>query len=207
MATVKTRIGLADHGRRMTLDEFHEADEEPGYLYELARGVVEVSEVPAEPHLFVIHNLHQALSAYSFRNPRSIALIGRAGDVRIIAPDIDSDRHPDLAVLFRDAPRDARGRHAPGLVVEVVSPGKVARVRDYEEKREEYLTYGLGEYWIVDPAEHAVTVLVRADGPSWIERRFEGSDRIISDLLPDLGLTADQLWIEAEFDDVGSDTP
>ena len=38
------RIGLADHGNNMTLEEFREAEEEDGYRYELARGVLEVSE-------------------------------------------------------------------------------------------------------------------------------------------------------------------
>ena len=38
MATVRARLGPTDHGRRMTLDEFREADEEAGYRYELARG-------------------------------------------------------------------------------------------------------------------------------------------------------------------------
>ena len=46
MATTTIRIGPADHGRTMTLEEFREADEEPGYRYELARGVLEVTEVP-----------------------------------------------------------------------------------------------------------------------------------------------------------------
>ena len=51
MATVappKT-IGLADRGRAMTLEEFLEAEETEGYRYELARGVLEVSEVPDDP--------------------------------------------------------------------------------------------------------------------------------------------------------------
>ena len=38
MSTTRIQIGPADHGRRMTLDEFREADEEPGYRYELAGG-------------------------------------------------------------------------------------------------------------------------------------------------------------------------
>ncbi len=47
MATItRRRIGPADHGRRMTLDEFLEADFEEGWLYELARGAVVVTEVP-----------------------------------------------------------------------------------------------------------------------------------------------------------------
>ena len=31
MATVNLRIGPADNGRRMTLEEFREAEEQPGY--------------------------------------------------------------------------------------------------------------------------------------------------------------------------------
>ena len=38
MATTQIRIGPADHGRRMTLEEFREAEEEPGYCYELRGG-------------------------------------------------------------------------------------------------------------------------------------------------------------------------
>ena len=50
MATAATslRIGPADHGRRMTLAEFLDAEETPGYRCELARGVIEVSEVPTK---------------------------------------------------------------------------------------------------------------------------------------------------------------
>jgi hypothetical protein len=44
MPTTQTRLGPADHGRRMTLEEFREADEEPGYLYELARGDAELED-------------------------------------------------------------------------------------------------------------------------------------------------------------------
>ena len=63
MATVQTRIGPADQGRRMTLDEFRDAEEEPGYRYELARGVVEVTQVPNDPHGQIEDNPSAALSA------------------------------------------------------------------------------------------------------------------------------------------------
>ena len=49
MSTLATRIGPADHGRAMTLEEFRDAEEEEGYRYELARGVLEVTEVPERP--------------------------------------------------------------------------------------------------------------------------------------------------------------
>ena len=63
MATVNAiRIGPADHGRKMTLEEFSEAEEEDGYRYELARGVLEVTEVPNDPHGEIVWKLISAIS-------------------------------------------------------------------------------------------------------------------------------------------------
>jgi hypothetical protein len=56
MSTVKLHIGPAHHGRAITLEEFREAEEEPGYRYELARGVLTVGEVPGDEHGQIIDN-------------------------------------------------------------------------------------------------------------------------------------------------------
>jgi Uma2 family endonuclease len=40
-----------------------------------------------------------------------------------------------------------------------VSPG--SEVRDYEEKPEEYLAFGVREYWIFDADKETILVLVR----------------------------------------------
>ena len=53
--------------------------------------------------------------------------------------------------------------------MEVVSEGAEAHERDYVAKRREYLAFGLREYWIIDPIDRRITVLVR-DGDVWIER-------------------------------------
>ena len=50
MATVTRTISRADHGRRMRLAHFIDADFEEGWLYELARGVIDVTEVPGLNH-------------------------------------------------------------------------------------------------------------------------------------------------------------
>jgi Uma2 family endonuclease len=200
MATVQTRIGPADHGRRMTLDEFREAEEVPGYRYELARGVLEVSEIPGDAHGQIVDNLHEAFSLYRRDHADLILRIGHGSDVRFIIPEFESDRHPDVALIFRDAPLNEQGRRRADLAVEVVSPGAQARRRDYEEKREEYLRVGLREYWIVDPKDRRVTVLTLGDGPDWIGSAFQGDDPIVSRLLPGLALTVARLWADADLD-------
>jgi len=205
MATVRTRIGPADHGRKMTLEEFWEAEDQPGYLYELVRGVLEVSEVPGDAHWQIIHNLHESFSDHNRRHPGVILRIGHGSDVRYIIPELETDRHPDVAIAFRDATKDHRGRRRAALAVEVVSPGAVARRRDYEAKREDYLIVGILEYWIVDPMLRQVTVLgrVEVEGVAgWSEDRiFRDGDRIVSGLLPEFAGTVDHLWAGIEGDE------
>ena len=110
MATVNLRIGPADNGRRMTLEEFREAEEQPGHLYELARGVLEVTEVPGDDQGQIVDNLHEAISDYNRKHPGLIRRIGHGSDIRLIIPELESDRHPDLAVVFRNFTRMYRDR-------------------------------------------------------------------------------------------------
>ena len=206
MATTRIQIGPADHGRRMSLEEFLEAEEEPGYRYELARGVLEVTEVPNDAHGKIVDNLREALSVYRRAHPRLFLRIGHAGEVRLIIPGLGSDRNPDMAVVFHDAPVDDRGRRVPALAVEVVSPGASARRRDYEEKREEYLAFGLREYWIVDPKDRAVTVLScdETANSTWSERVVRGDEPIVSSLLPGFAGTVAELWVDVEPEQGGA---
>ncbi len=202
MATVRTRIGPADHGRKMTLEEFWDAEEQSGYLYELARGVLEVSEIPGIQHWQVVDNLHEAFSTYRREHPESILRIGHGSDVRYIIPELETDRHPDLAVVFRGTvQRDFRGRSLPVLGVEVVSPGIRAKKRDYLDKREDYLAVGLLEYWIVDPELRQITVLSRreVDGvAAWDEQIYRGDEVIANECLPESAGTVAELWVDVD---------
>ena len=198
MSTVQIRIGPRDNGREMSLEEFIEAEEEPGYRYELARGVLEVTQIPRDDHWQVLHNIHEVFSEYGRRNPGAIVRIGHGSEVRYVIPEVRSGRHPDVAVVVRGDPRDDGGRLRPSLAVEVVSPGKRARRRDYEDKRADYLVHEfILEYWIVDPDDRAVTVLARrgvGEDARWEERVFRGDEAVQSERLADLGLLVRALW-------------
>ena len=85
----------------------------------------------------------------SWRRISTCGLSRGGAEFQLLLPVMASGRYPDLGVVLRGAPSDWRGRTLPALAAEVVSPSSVQR--DYETKREEYLAYGLLEYWIVDP--------------------------------------------------------
>jgi Uma2 family endonuclease len=195
MATVRLRISPADHGRKMTLEEFREADEEEGYRYELARGVLEVTEVPNDPHGQVVSNLEGLIHRYKDRHPGVIRRVGGGGEFRLWIPEMISGRNPDVAIVFHGTPQDERGRRRPRLVAEVVS--RRGENRDYREKREEYWAFGIEEYWVVDPSLRQILLLTRR-GDDWVERSFQGEDRIDSGLLPGFAGTVAELWADAE---------
>jgi Uma2 family endonuclease len=201
-ASALKTIGPADRGRSMTLEEFFDAEETEGYRYELARGVLEVTEVPNDPHGIVVANLYDMVSYYRRNHPRRILRYGGGNEFRFWLPRMISGRNPDLAVVLRGAPRDWRRRRIPALAAEVVSKGSIER--DYVIKREEYLAYGLLEYWIVDPLKRQVTVLTRR-GDSWDEAVFRDQQVIQSLVLPDLTTTVAELWAGVDDEDDDED--
>ncbi len=81
----------------------------------------------------------------------------------------------------------------PPLVVEVVSPESVTR--DYEVKTLDAAT-GIPEYWIVDPLENQVSVLLLAGG-AYEETLFAGTQPLLSQAIPGLNLTAAEALLEA----------
>jgi Uma2 family endonuclease len=207
MATITTplRISPADNGRVMSLEEFREAEVEDGYRYELARGMLEVSEVPNDPHGHVVCNLYRAVVRYELENPHIVSRFGGGSEFRLWIPALISGRNPDVAVALRNTPRDERGRRPPSLAFEVVSEGSEARERDFVTKRVEYLAYGLSEYWIVDPERKCVTVLIR-DGDAWVEQVYRDDQQARSLVLPGFAVSVCNLWIDVEDDQPESET-
>lgn len=193
--TVRRLLGPADHGTRLTLEEFEQTDVKPGYRYELGRGVFEVGDIPDEfPEGMLICWFYEALGCYSHDRPGRIHCFGGAANYRLVMPTFESARHPDVSMTLVGTPKNPRGRHPPTLAIEIVSSGREERDRDYRTKREEYLAYGLAEYWIVDPYERLVVVHLR-DGDAWVERVFTKPEDSASGLvLPGFMAPLAELW-------------
>src|SRR5947207_12150426 len=100
----KIRIGPEDNGRRMSLDEFEHAEVQEGYLYELGRGVIQVSNVPALEHGQQVRELRNQFAAYEQANPDVIYYSGEGGDAKLLIAPTESERHPDFSVYLSPAP-------------------------------------------------------------------------------------------------------
>ena len=92
---------------------------------------------------------------------------GRALDLtlpeRIIFGPVNR-RRPDRVIWaglgrFPDEEQDV-----PTIIVEFVSGRRRDRLRDYEEKRDEYLAAGAREYWVIDRFRRTMTVFRNMPG-------------------------------------------
>jgi len=78
----------------------------------------------------------------------------------------------------------------PLLIVEIVSPDSVTR--DYRYKRSEYAALEVNEYWIVDPKNEKITILLLEEG-LYEEMVYQDEDQLISRLFPELNLMVYQV--------------
>jgi len=188
MADTAAIIGLAQNGTAMTLDEFAQVEGRPGYHYELQKGVILVVDVPGVPHLLVCQAIRNALVAYQLAHPSKSMIVASGTEMALRMPEQQSERHPDLAVYLTPPPvADAQpwDYWIPEIAVEVVSKG--SEDRDYRIKREEYLRAGLREYWIIDPLNRVVILLVRR-ADTWREMPVGEAEGIRTSLLPEFNL-------------------
>ena len=169
----------------MSLAKFDRAEGEPGYLYELNRGVIEVMNVPGHSHGLMIQAARNQFTRYQL-DEGVIRYISGGSDCKLLLPGVQSERHPDISVYIHDPPDGDEQLWAawtPAIVVEIVSRGQESR--DYEDKRADYLVAGVTEYWIIDPQAQSMLVLKR-HGDTWEEQRLKRTAKYTPYLLPGL---------------------
>ena len=182
--------------RKLTFEEYLTYDDGTDRRYELVDG--ELIALPPESEIndFIALHLRDRLIAF-------------AGNRRIrnrceVQVEPANSRYPDLVILRQEHIKLTRKRLTitldmapPELVVEVVPPGKANQQRDYVEKRQQYESRCIPEYWIVDPEAQFVIVLSLEAATYREIGRFQGAQRILSRVLPDLELTAAEI-LQAE---------
>lgn len=162
--------------------------------YELVAGELVPMALPTGRHVQIQNFLSRVFEAEIARQQLPWTTI--QGGLGIQSPRgnrWDSVRIPDGVVLPLEQWQEMGSREAlirpedppPLLVVEVVS--EASRAADYRAKRAEYCVLGIGEYWIVDPLEEKVSLLLLHEG--WYDvLELKGSDPVSSKVFPKLEL-------------------
>ena len=181
MQDVQPRVGytdllnLPDDGRR----------------YEIHGGELVAVPAPRVRHQVVVGAIFRILDTYARGN----------GGAALVAPlDIVFDEfdvvQPD--VLFFRAERvhllqpDAVTRHAPDIVVEVLSPSTASM--DRGRKMRTFARYGVPEYWIIDPLACKIEVHALENGIYRETQVATTVETVRSVLLPDLTFDAARVF-------------
>ena len=157
-------------------DAVTEYDDE--YRYELIRGVLIVNAIPSARHELTIDRLGRLLQNYELDHPNGSA-IDRTLPGRYVRVPNGNRRRADRVIWCGLGREPDEAGDVPAIVVEVVSPARRDRVRDYEVKRSEYRAAGVREYWILDRIGPRLTVVTQTD-----ESVFDPDDAYASPLLP-----------------------
>jgi len=187
--------------RFATFEEYLSYSEDLEGRFQLIDG--ELIELPpeSEPNNWIANYLFLLLSTTGFVNPRLIKPHACELQVPILQPKDPANRFPDLVILREEHLELTQRRLTvtlemppPRLIAEVVSPGRTNRDRDYINKRAQYAAIGVPEYWLIDPNSQTVMVLT-LQGDDYSEvGTFRGSDSIVSPTIPELRLTAKQVF-------------
>ncbi len=152
--------------------------------YELVNGELVPMALGTGRHGQIIDRTYQALRQKI--TEMGMPLIVIQGQVGVRIPrgfGLATVRIPDLVVMkltdwqaLQDKPAVIDFDLAPPvLVVEVVSPS--TKNIDYRTKRTEYAARDIPEYWIIDPIEHKISVLVNSDG--WYDLQEFGMEQMV----------------------------
>jgi Uma2 family endonuclease len=127
-------------------------------LLELSNGYLDVLTLPTKSHQQIVFFICTLFVAFLKIGNRGKALVApypvRLWEGKIREPDVIVALTPNVARMGEQVSDGA------DIAVEVVSED---RDRDLVQKRAEYAKAGIPEYWIVDPAEELITVLVLSD--------------------------------------------
>lgn len=186
-------------GVRMTPAEFDAIEEgqfNEDYRFELVEGVLVVNPIEREGHSDPNDHLGFLLREYQLRHPE-----GKALDVTLPERHIflaRSRRKADRVLWIGLGRRPNPRRDVPAVVVEFVSPGRRSWMRDYIEKRDEYLALGVKEYWIIDPFRRDLTVYTQGpDGP--VETVIQETETYTTPLLPGFQLPLAPLLAASDY--------
>jgi Uma2 family endonuclease len=181
---------VADAG--VTFAELQEWPDD-GRRYELYDGEVVVVPMPFPRHQRVAFHIGEILRDYERR---------LGGLVFCVPIDIVFSEHnvvqPDV-VFFRQERRHvidmmAATRAAPDLAVEVLS--RSTEVRDRGRKMQLLATFGVTEYWIVDPVKNTLEIYVLR-GPAYeCVAAYDERHEVHSPTVPGLSFPATRVFAE-----------
>ncbi len=188
------RIGPSSTGMFLKPKEFDAiTDSVQGYRYELIKGVLIVNAIPSPSQAGPNEILGYALWDYAKNHPKGSALDDTLAEQHV---RVGKDRRQADRVIWVGLGRRPNVKlNVPAIAIEFVSAGKRNAIRDYETKRDEHLSVGVIEYWIIDRFRRTLTVHRKTAKKPIVVGEFETYE---TKLLPGFVLHLDEILVAAD---------
>lgn len=188
----RRRVDRRSNGALMTPEEFDAIqDWDRGHRYELIRGILIVTPIPAEGERSINDELAYRLRLYCESHPRGKSFDGTLAEQTIKTGR--QRRRPDRVVWAGLGRQPDPRADFPALIIEIVSRRRWDYRRDYEEKRDEYLAAGAQEYVIFNRFDLTATA-IRKEAGGVVEMLLAGADVYRTPLLPGFELSLSELF-------------
>lgn len=188
-----------DTTAKIAFEDYLTYDDGTDNRYEWVDGVLVAMATESEFNEWLSLSLQLYFISSGLVRPRLVKRFNCELEVPVLKRKQARNRFPDLVILRPEHIELTQKRLTvrldmppPVLVVEVVSPGRVNRDRDYEEKRAQYEAREVPEYWLLDPEEGVVTILILKQDV-YHETSFTNDEQVVSSLFPDFSLSAKEL--------------
>lgn len=138
-----------------TYDDYLELPKEPGYRYEVLRGMLVREPSPSVMHQRVSRRLQRILEDHLWKHDPEGEVLNAPLDVTLL--DETTVVQPDLFYISgeqKDMVMDVRIDGPPTVVVEILSP--CTRRKDRLQKLGIYQEAGVEHYWLVDPEQRSM---------------------------------------------------
>ena len=167
---------------------------------ELIDGFIKMmSPAPAKTHQQILGSIYSNFWFFLKNNPCQV--FPAPFDVRLPKDKSDKDHHkiftvvqPDITVVCDLSKLDEKGcLGAPDLIVEIISP--FSAKRDLHDKFEIYEQSGVKEYWVVFPADKAITIFDLNENGKYNEgTTFKSDLKVKSELFPEFEIEMQDIF-------------
>lgn len=146
----------------MSVDEYFQIRENSDLLLEYIDGFVYMSPSPSTKHQRISRKLENKFEDFIEGSPRE--LFHAPYDIELQDEKVKGTKIviPDISIICdKNGFTEARYVGVPSLIIEILSPSNQSH--DLITKLNLYMSYGVKEYWIVNPMLNAVTVYALND--------------------------------------------
>lgn len=183
--------------KEFTYQDYLLLPEEPGYRYEVLKGMLIKEPSPNVMHQRVSRRLQRILEDYFWQHDPGGEIFNAPldvtfHDITVVQPDLFYVSGDQKTIV-----KDTRIDGPPALAVEVLSPS--GSRKDRFQKLQIYREAGVQHYWLVDPLEKTLECFMLRDGLYMLMATGMEDDVIEHPAFPGLSVPLESLWQVGSF--------